>query len=94
MGINTFTSSKTFTIKVGQAITFDDPSNNGGTHPLVTGTNGEYTHIAGAPAGLDTQDGLMFTPGTKKVITFAHAGTFPITCLAHPVMQLTITVTP
>jgi plastocyanin len=94
MSIHTFTSATTITIKSGQAITFTDPMTSGGTHPLVTGNNGQYTPIAGAPPQFESESGYMFTPGTTVAITFPVAGTFPITCLAHPVMQLTITVTP
>jgi plastocyanin len=94
MGINTFSGNVNVTIKAGQAVTFDDPASGGGVHPLVTGTHGEYTEEPGAPSDFNTQDGVLFSPGTKMAVTFPNPGTFHITCVAHPVMQVTITVKP
>ena len=72
-------------------MTFDDSS--GGTHDLVTGTNGQFTAATGAPNEFSTKDGLSLSAGDKKTITFANAGTYQITCTIHPSMQATITVT-
>jgi plastocyanin len=92
MGASTFTSTTNVTIKAGQAVTFEDPESGGGFHPLVIGTHGNHMATPGAPDELDTDEGVLFSPGTKMDITFYNPGIFPITCVAHPAMQATITV--
>lgn len=80
-------------IKAGQAVTFTYTNPDSGPHPLVTGKTGKYIAEPGAPPELNTPDGLWFNEGDPpKAITFPTAGTFDITCTAHPAMQLTITV--
>jgi plastocyanin len=91
MGSLNFVGTTSVTIKAGQAVRFDDPT-TGGFHILVTGTRGTYTAIAGAPSQF-TRSGIVFSPGTSKVIVFPTAGTFSITCTLHPSMQATVTVT-
>lgn len=90
MGASSFTGTTTITIVAGGKVTFDDSS--GGTHNLVTGTNGKFAAAAGAPSEFASATGLTFNPGDKKTITFAHAGTYQITCTIHPSMQVMITV--
>lgn len=94
MGRATFSDDMSVTIVAGQAVTFDDPAVGGGMHPLVIGTQGNFIDTPGAPEELNSQSGMLFSPGTKRDITFPNAGNFPITCVAHPAMQVTITVTP
>ena len=91
LGASSFNGATSITITAGQAVTFDDSS--GGTHDLVTGTNGQFTAATGAPNEFSTKDGLDLSAGDKKTITFANAGTYQITCTIHPSMQATITVT-
>jgi plastocyanin len=91
LGASSFTGATSITVTAGQAVTFDDSS--GGTHNLVTGTNGQFTAATGAPNEFSTKDGLSLSAGDKKTITFANAGTYHITCTIHPSMQATITVT-
>jgi plastocyanin len=91
LGGSSFNGTTNVTIKAGEAVTFDDSS--GGTHDLVTGTNGQFTAASGAPSELSSADGLKFQAGDKKTVTFAHAGTYQITCTIHPSMQATVTVT-
>jgi plastocyanin len=91
LGASSFTGATDITITAGQAVTFDDSS--GGTHDLVTGTNGQFTAATGAPNEFSTKDGLDLSAGDKKTITFANAGTYQITCTIHPSMQAKITVT-
>jgi plastocyanin len=93
MGSFSFTSGTSITIKAGQAVTFDDPSTGGGTHVLVTGTQGQFSAQAGAPSEFSSANGIMFNPGDSKTITFPTAGTFTITCTIHTSMLATITVT-
>jgi plastocyanin len=90
LGASSFNGTTTLTIQAGQSVTFDDTS--GGTHDLVTGTNGQFAAVSGAPSELSTADGLHLTAGDKKTITFANAGTYQITCTIHPSMQATIVV--
>jgi plastocyanin len=88
---SSFTGNTNVTIKAGEAVTFDDSS--GGTHMLVTGTNGQFTATTGAPSELSSSTGLALQAGDKKTIAFPTAGTYQITCTIHPSMQATITVT-
>jgi plastocyanin len=90
MGGSSFNGATSITITAGQSVTFDDSS--GGTHDLVTGTNGQFTAATGAPDEFSTKEGLSLSAGDKKTVTFANAGTFMITCTIHPSMQATITV--
>ena len=91
LGASSFTGTTNVTIKAGESVTFDDSS--GGTHHLVTGTNGQFTTASGAPSEFSTPAGLDLAPGDKKTVTFPTAGTYQITCTIHPSMQATITVT-
>ncbi len=91
MEVSTF-GCTSLTVKAGTTVTFDNTVNGGGTHVLVTGTNGSFTAETGAPADLNAASGLNFSPGDKKTETFATAGTYHITCTIHPTMNLTITV--
>jgi plastocyanin len=90
MGGVSFTGNTTVTIKAGEAVTFDDSS--GGTHKLVTGTNGTFSAEQGAPSEFATKDGIPFNGGGTKTITFSNPGTYHITCTIHASMQATITV--
>ncbi len=92
--INFVPNSSRVTIKAGQAVTFVDPAGTGGLHYLLTGTNGTLTPVPGAPAVLSTPNGMTINAGDTKVITFANAGTFMITCTIHPYMEVTVVVTP
>jgi plastocyanin len=91
--VNFVPNNSTFTIKAGQAVTFVDPAGSGGLHYLLTGTNGTLTPVPGAPAALSTPAGMTINTGDTKVITFANAGTFKITCTIHPYMEVTVVVT-
>jgi plastocyanin len=88
---SSFSGTTNVTIKAGESVTFDDSS--GGTHHLVTGTNGQFTAAAGAPSEFSASAGLDLAPGDKKMVTFPTAGTYQITCTIHPSMQDTVTVT-
>ncbi len=91
LGPSSFSGNTNVTIKAGESVTFDDSS--GGTHMLVTGTNGQFTAATGAPSELSSSTGLALSAGDTKTVTFATAGTYQITCTIHPSMQATITVT-
>jgi plastocyanin len=91
LDVSSFSGNTSVTIKAGEAVTFDDSS--GGTHMLVTGTNGQFTAATGAPSELSSASGLALQAGDTKSVTFATAGTYQITCTIHPSMQATITVT-
>jgi plastocyanin len=78
------------TIKAGQAVTFK----SNGTHDLVIGTHGQFMAETGAPSELNSSSGVAFSPGDSTPIVFPNAGTFNITCIIHPSMQATVTVTP
>lgn len=93
MGRTSFSGDTTVTIKAGQAVLFSDPSGNGGTHDLVIGTHGAFSAMSGAPSEFNSSTGTLFSPGDQKVVTFATAGTYPITCTIHPGMQVMVKVT-
>lgn len=93
MGASMFVGVTTFTLHAGQPITLDDPATSGGTHNLVTGTDGLFAPAPGAPSALSSSAGIDFQPGDKQIVTFAQPGTYHITCTIHPMMQATITVT-
>ena len=92
VGASSFVGPTTFSIQAGQSITLVDPSASGGFHNIVTGTDGEFAAEAGAPAQIAGSAGVNIQPGSTVVLTFAHAGTYQITCTIHPPMQATVTV--
>jgi plastocyanin len=92
MGSTSFAGNKSVTIKAGQAVLFDDPAASGGIHNLVTGRNGTYQAMPGAPSAF-TPSGIPFSPGTSTAIVFPTAGTYTITCTFHPTMLATVSVT-
>ena len=93
MGRFSFSGTTSVTIKAGQGVLFSDPSSSGGTHDLVIGTHGQFAAMNGGPSEFDSSSGTLFSPGDQKVVTFATAGTYPITCTIHPSMQVMVTVT-
>lgn len=95
IGMGEFTfSHASATIKVGQSVTFMDPSDTGGVHNIVTGTNGQFTAEAGAPSAFATADGVNFAPGDSQTFTFTTAGTYTFTCTIHLSMRATVIVKP
>lgn len=92
MGQFTFANTSA-TIKVGQSVTFNDPSDTGGVHDIVTGTMGKFTAAAGAPAEFAVATGVTFAPGDSHTYKFTTAGTYSFTCTIHPSMHATVTVT-
>ena len=92
MGVAAFQQSAV-SIKAGQSVRFVDPANGGGTHLLCVGKGTECIPQQGAPAELNTKDGLTFNPGdSAKDIVFANPGTYVVVCTIHPNMEVTITV--
>ena len=92
MGGSSFVGNTNISITAGQAVTFDDPSSTGGSHHLVTGTDMKFSAETGAPTEFATSNGINFSPGDSKSITFPTAGTYHITCTIHSAMNATITV--
>ena len=92
MGAFSFTHNSV-TIKAGQSVTFDDPTDTGGVHEIVTGTTGKFTAANGAPTEFASASGVSFAPGDSKTIKFTTAGTFSFTCTIHPSMHATVIVT-
>ncbi len=87
-------SNSTISIRKGETITFVDDSGNGGLHILVVGKNGEPVSEKGTPdfgglAGERLDVGDVWTSPPWNI-----AGTFHLTCTAHPAtMNLTVNVT-
>ena len=91
MSFGSFSGNTTLSVKAGDAVSFDDT--NGGAHQLVIGTHGAFAAVPGAPDTLNSAQGVTFNGGDKQSIVFSTPGTYPITCLLHPSMQATVTVT-
>lgn len=91
MGVAAFQQSSV-SIKAGQAVHFVDPA-SGGTHVICVGEGVKCVPQSGAPADLNTADGLTFNTGDSRDIVFPTAGTYNVICIIHPGMEITITVT-
>jgi plastocyanin len=91
MGVAAFQQSS-MSIKAGQAVHFVDPA-SGGTHVLCVGQNLQCIPQAGAPAALNTSQGLTFNTGDIHDIVFPTTGTYNVICTIHPGMQIVVTVT-
>lgn len=90
MGVAAFQQSSV-SIKAGEAIHFVDPA-TGGTHVICVGQGLTCTAQSGAPAALNTADGITFNTGDTRDIIFPTAGTYNVICVIHPGMEVTITV--
>jgi plastocyanin len=90
MDATDFTNT-TVTIKAGSSVHFVDSSDNGGTHIICAGENGQCSNDANAPKDLQGT-GFQIDLGQSKDVTFDKAGTYKVTCSIHPNMNLTVTV--
>lgn len=91
MGVAAFQQSSV-TIKAGQAVHFVDPT-TGGVHIVCVGQGVQCEPQVGAPAELNTAQGMQFNQGDTHDIVFPTAGTYTVVCIIHPGMQVVITVT-
>lgn len=91
MGVAVFEQSSV-TIKAGQAVHFVDPT-TGGVHIICVGQGVTCVAQNGAPAALNTTDGMTFNQGDTRDIVFPTAGTYSIVCIIHPGMQVIVNVT-
>jgi plastocyanin len=91
MGVAAFQQTSV-TIKAGQAVHFVDPV-SGGTHLICVGQGVQCIPQDGAPAELNTKEGMTFNTGDSRDIVFSTAGTYTVVCIIHPGMQVTVTVT-
>lgn len=92
MGVADF-QQHSVTIQAGQSVHFDDPVNGGGTHIICIGKGQSCVPTTGAPAELNTADGITFNAGDPaKDIVFPTAGTYDVVCTIHPGMVVTVTV--
>jgi plastocyanin len=90
MGVAAFQQSS-ISIKAGEAVHFVDPA-SGGTHVICVGEGVKCISQQGAPADLNTADGMMFNTGDTRDIVFPTAGTYHVVCIIHPGMEVTVTV--
>jgi len=90
MGVAAFQQTSV-SIKAGQAVHFVDPA-SGGTHIICVGEGVKCVPQAGAPADLNTDQGLSFQTGDSKDIVFPTAGTYHVVCIIHPGMEVVVTV--
>ncbi len=79
------------TVPAGTAVRFSNPA-SGITHVLCIGANATCTPNAPGPAELTASGGMAIAAGQVKEVVFATPGTYPIACLLHPAMNLTVTV--
>jgi plastocyanin len=90
MGPTTFVQA-TRTIHAGQTLLFDDTSGGGGLHIICLGNNMACDKSAQGPSEL-MNGGFTINPGKTMSVPFPTAGTYKITCIVHPNMNLTVTV--
>jgi plastocyanin len=90
MGVAAFQQSSV-SIKAGESVHFVDPA-SGGTHVICVGEGVKCVQQDGAPAELNTADGMTFNTGDNKNIVFPTAGTYHVVCIIHPGMEVTVTV--
>lgn len=90
MGVAAFQQTS-ISIKAGQAIHFVDPA-SGGTHIICVGEGVKCVPQSGAPAELNTADGIAFNTGDSRNIVFPTAGTYHVVCIIHPGMEVVVTV--
>lgn len=90
MGVAAF-QQENISIKVGESVHFVDPA-SGGTHIICVGEGVKCVAQTGAPAELNTADGMTFNTGDSRDIVFPTAGTFHVVCIIHPGMEVVITV--
>lgn len=81
------------TLKVGGTLQLTNPA-GGIMHVLATGQNAVYAAEPGAPATLNSPDGIVLNAGQTIALTFSQPGTYHLTCLVHPTMNTTVTVVP
>lgn len=81
----------TRTIKAGQTLLFSDTVDGGGTHVICLGNNMSCDTKAQGPVAL-MNGGFTINSGETKSVAFPTAGTYQITCVVHPNMNLTVTV--
>lgn len=90
MGVAAFQQTS-ISIKAGQAVHFVDPA-SGGTHIICVGEGVKCVPQSGAPAELNTADGMSFNTGDSRNIVFPTAGTYHVVCIIHPGMEVVVTV--
>ncbi|HEX5439648.1 MAG TPA: plastocyanin/azurin family copper-binding protein [Ktedonobacterales bacterium] len=90
MGVAAFQQSSV-SIKAGEAVHFVDPA-SGGTHIICVGEGVKCVPQDGAPADLNTADGMTFNTGDNRDIVFPKAGTYHVVCIIHPGMEVTVNV--
>ncbi len=90
MGVAAFQQTGV-SIKAGQAVHFVDPA-SGGTHIICVGAGVKCVSQSGAPAELNTADGITFNTGDTRDIVFPTAGTYHVVCIIHPGMEVVVTV--
>ena len=92
MGVAAFRQSS-ITIVAGQSVQFVDPANGGGVHVLCIGENSVCMPQAGAPALLNSANGVQISPGDAPImVTFSARGTYVVVCTIHPGMAVSIHV--
>lgn len=91
MGVAAFQQTS-ITIKAGQAVHFVDPA-SGGTHIICVGEGVKCVSQSGAPADLNTAEGMAFNTGDSKDIVFPTAGEYHVVCIIHPGMEVVVKVT-
>ena len=90
MGTDNFVKTSV-SIKAGEKVTFHT-QDTGAAHVLCFGDNGQCKSNADGPSELNNSSGDTINVGESKSFTFNKAGTYKVTCIVHPQMNMTVTV--
>ena len=77
--------------KVNTPVIFNDPASSGGVHIICIGHNQACKAGATGPKDL-LGSGFQIVQGQTHSVTFTTPGTYDITCVVHPNMNVTVTV--
>jgi plastocyanin len=91
MGVAAF-KQDSVTVNAGQAVHFVDSATGGGVHVLCIGQGLDCVPQSGAPAELNSGNGITFNPGDTRDFVFPNRGTYTVICTIHPGMAVAIIV--
>ena len=84
---------RAITIPAASTVKFVDPTATGAFHDLCFGHDQVCTPNPNGPAALNASGGVPVNAGDLPLVyTFAHPGTYEVTCTVHVMMNVVITV--
>jgi plastocyanin len=84
-------ATSAITWRENQPLKFVNPA-TGALHQLCFGHDQVCKPNPDGPAELNASSGVMFSPGDTKTYTFTKPGTYEVTCIIHPSMNVIITI--